>query len=40
MGAAVLDDVVGKIADEINSITIDNTVEYSPESWTREGFVD
>lgn len=40
MGAAVLDDVAGKIADEINSISVDNTVEYQPQAWTREGLVD
>lgn len=40
MGAAVMDDVVDKIADEINSINVDSTVEYQPEAWTREGFVD
>ena len=40
MSAAVLDDVEAKIAEEINSIKIDNTVEYQPEAWTREGHVD
>lgn len=40
MTAAVADDVMGKIADEINSITVDGTVGYEPSAWTREGFVD
>jgi hypothetical protein len=40
MGAEVLDDVEAKIANEINSIKVDNTVEYQPEAWTREGATD
>lgn len=40
MGAAVADDVMGHIADEINSIKVDNTVEYQPAAWTKEGRVD
>lgn len=40
MGAQVLDSVEAQIAKEIDSIKIDNTVEYSPQAWTREGAVD
>jgi hypothetical protein len=40
MTAALSDDVMDKIADEINDINVDGTVEYEPKAWTREGFVD
>jgi hypothetical protein len=41
MTAVLADDVMDKIADEINSITVDDgTVEYEPSAWTREGRVD
>ena len=40
MGTTVLDDVVGKIAEEIDSINTGNSVEYEPQAWTREGNVD
>lgn len=42
MTAALQDGVMDKIAEEINSITIDDdkTVGYEPKAWTREGNVD
>ncbi|BCO56041.1 hypothetical protein MINTM005_12850 [Mycobacterium intracellulare] len=33
-------DVIEHIKNEIDSITIDNTVDYEPKAWTREGRVD
>lgn len=42
MTAALQDGVMDKIAEEIDSITIDEdkTVGYEPRAWTREGRVD
>lgn len=42
MTTALQDGVMGKIAEEINSITIDDdkTVGYEPQAWTREGLTD